>query len=103
MPNLDSRVQSCISSAYTRQTLFQTIKEYPPPDLEHFLAPDMILVIFLFSLTLAQPELKFVQVIFRHGDRAPLEYPYPKDPYTLEAWRRGWGQVTTVGDCLWSL
>ncbi|KAK5968781.1 hypothetical protein GCK32_013779 [Trichostrongylus colubriformis] len=42
-------------------------------------------------------ELVFVQAIWRHGDRAPLKLPYPKDPYTESAWQRGWGQLTNIG------
>ncbi|PIO77543.1 histidine acid phosphatase [Teladorsagia circumcincta] len=41
-------------------------------------------------------ELVFVQAVWRHGDRAPLELPYPKDPYTESAWQRGWKQLTNV-------
>ncbi|PIO63086.1 histidine acid phosphatase [Teladorsagia circumcincta] len=42
-------------------------------------------------------ELVFVQAVWRHGDRAPLELPYPKDPYTESAWQRGWKQLTNIG------
>ncbi|EYB99359.1 hypothetical protein Y032_0123g1160 [Ancylostoma ceylanicum] len=47
--------------------------------------------------TEAARELVFVQAIWRHGDRAPLSLPYPKDPYTESAWQRGWQQLTNLG------
>ncbi|KAK5971858.1 hypothetical protein GCK32_021582 [Trichostrongylus colubriformis] len=48
-------------------------------------------------LPVASKDLVFVQAIWRHGDRAPLKLPYPKDPYTESAWQRGWGQLTNIG------
>ncbi|VDN95388.1 unnamed protein product [Brugia pahangi] len=41
-------------------------------------------------------ELIYVQAIWRHGDRAPKQLPYPNDNYNETAWPRGWGQVTNV-------
>ncbi|XP_068152454.1 prostatic acid phosphatase [Drosophila tropicalis] len=42
-------------------------------------------------------DLKFVHVIFRHGDRTPVD-PYPTDPYNdLKFWTTGWGQLTNKG------
>ncbi|CAD6192304.1 unnamed protein product [Caenorhabditis auriculariae] len=35
--------------------------------------------------------------IWRHGDRAPGELPYPNDKNGLEAWPRGWNQMTNRG------
>lgn len=43
-----------------------------------------------------EPELKFVQAIWRHGHRAPGELPYPKDKNGLNKWTRGWSQLSTV-------
>ncbi|XP_011499456.1 PREDICTED: venom acid phosphatase Acph-1-like [Ceratosolen solmsi marchali] len=45
-------------------------------------------------------ELELVQVLFRHGERTPLESEtYPRDPYSsslfYEPW--GWGQLTELG------
>ncbi|KAK6051889.1 histidine acid phosphatase [Cooperia oncophora] len=60
----------------------------------------LLLTIFSFhnlvSLVAAK-ELVYVQAIWRHGDRAPLKLPYPKDPYTESAWQRGWAQLTNIG------
>ncbi|KAH8241254.1 hypothetical protein KR032_005448 [Drosophila birchii] len=42
-------------------------------------------------------QLKFVHVIFRHGDRTPVD-PYPTDPWNnLKFWPTGWGQLTNLG------
>ncbi|XP_062121652.1 LOW QUALITY PROTEIN: prostatic acid phosphatase [Drosophila sulfurigaster albostrigata] len=42
-------------------------------------------------------ELKFAHVIFRHGDRMPLD-PYPTDPWkNRKYWPTGWGQLTNRG------
>ncbi|GFR10041.1 testicular acid phosphatase homolog [Trichonephila clavata] len=40
--------------------------------------------------------LLFLQILFRHGDRAPLKL-YPNDPNTEEAWPEGLGQLTVLG------
>lgn len=54
----------------------------------------------LFALSHAEnasPELVMVNVLFRHGDRTPVN-PYPLDPYRNSSfWSTGWGQLTTVG------
>ncbi|XP_052836682.1 prostatic acid phosphatase isoform X2 [Drosophila gunungcola] len=42
-------------------------------------------------------QLKFVHVIYRHGDRTPVD-PYPTDPWgDLNYWPTGWGQLTNLG------
>lgn len=41
--------------------------------------------------------LKFVQAIWRHGDRAPGGLPYPLDTNGEEHWPRGWNQLTNEG------
>lgn len=44
-----------------------------------------------------ESELVMVNVLFRHGDRTPVN-PYPLDPYrNASYWTTGWGQLTTVG------
>lgn len=42
-------------------------------------------------------DLKSVVVLYRHGDRAPIQ-PYKNDPYANESnWPLGFGQLTTIG------
>uniref|UniRef100_A0A6M2E009 acid phosphatase n=1 Tax=Xenopsylla cheopis TaxID=163159 RepID=A0A6M2E009_XENCH len=42
-------------------------------------------------------ELIFAHVIFRHGDRTPID-PYPTDPWGYRKfWPTGWGQLTNTG------
>ncbi|XP_037947770.1 prostatic acid phosphatase-like [Teleopsis dalmanni] len=42
-------------------------------------------------------KLVFAHVIYRHGDRTPIE-PYPTDPWgKSEFWPTGWGQLTKIG------
>ncbi|XP_067650144.1 prostatic acid phosphatase-like [Haliotis asinina] len=40
--------------------------------------------------------LSLVQLLFRHGDRAP-QSTYPTDQYQQATWRMGWGMLTDVG------
>ncbi|XP_017874714.1 PREDICTED: prostatic acid phosphatase [Drosophila arizonae] len=41
--------------------------------------------------------LKFAHVIYRHGDRMPVD-PYPTDPWNdRKYWPTGWGQLTNRG------
>ena len=41
--------------------------------------------------------LKFVQILFRHGDRNPNRPWGPNDPNPESAWPQGWGQLTDLG------
>uniref|UniRef100_U5EX31 acid phosphatase n=1 Tax=Corethrella appendiculata TaxID=1370023 RepID=U5EX31_9DIPT len=42
-------------------------------------------------------QLIFAHVLFRHGDRTPVD-PYPTDPWRdLKYWPTGWGQLTNTG------
>ncbi|XP_023166403.2 prostatic acid phosphatase [Drosophila hydei] len=42
-------------------------------------------------------QLKFAHVIYRHGDRMPVD-PYPTDPWNdRKYWPTGWGQLTNRG------
>nr|XP_023016136.1 prostatic acid phosphatase-like [Leptinotarsa decemlineata] len=50
-----------------------------------------------FEVNAAQDELKAVVVIYRHGDRTPIQ-PYPTDPYkNASYWPVGFGQLTKKG------
>lgn len=63
-----------------------------------------MLLISLVGLHLAssqQPEsedkLLFAHVLYRHGDRTPID-PYPNDPWKDPShWTAGWGQLTNAG------
>ncbi|CAG9537843.1 unnamed protein product [Cercopithifilaria johnstoni] len=42
------------------------------------------------------PELLFVYIIWRHGDRGPLAI-YPNDPHKESVWPNGIGELTEIG------
>uniref|UniRef100_A0A1Q3F398 acid phosphatase n=1 Tax=Culex tarsalis TaxID=7177 RepID=A0A1Q3F398_CULTA len=45
----------------------------------------------------AEDKLLFAHVLFRHGDRTPID-PYPNDPWKDPVhWTAGWGQLTNAG------
>lgn len=44
-----------------------------------------------------QGKLVFAHVLYRHGDRTPVD-PYPTDPWRdPKYWPTGWGQLTNIG------
>ena len=49
------------------------------------------------SSTQTQSTLKFVQILFRHGDRNPNRPWGPRDPNPESVWPQGWGQLTNLG------
>ncbi|XP_050970542.1 lysosomal acid phosphatase isoform X2 [Labeo rohita] len=57
-----------------------------------------LIVAFLFAFSLSNGErtLKFVTVLYRHGDRSPIK-AYPTDPYKESAWPQGFGQLSQEG------
>ena len=56
-----------------------------------------ILLFLLFSTTYADLSVKYAAIIFRHGDRTPVE-TYPTDPYRNESlWPVRFGELTNTG------
>uniref|UniRef100_A0A336M3V2 acid phosphatase n=1 Tax=Culicoides sonorensis TaxID=179676 RepID=A0A336M3V2_CULSO len=46
---------------------------------------------------LEKGKLIFAHILYRHGDRTPIE-PYPNDPHkNVSEWPVGWGQLTNLG------
>ncbi|CAD6185345.1 unnamed protein product [Caenorhabditis auriculariae] len=52
----------------------------------------------LLSLVISgRSEVRLLLAVWRHGDRAPEQLPYPGDPYNETFWPRGWNQLTNLG------
>lgn len=67
----------------------------------NYLSVALIIILNAFLVTTAQPELKLVNVVFRHGDRTPDNNGremFPKDPYiNYSFYPTGLGQLTIEG------
>uniref|UniRef100_A0A915Q7K3 Uncharacterized protein n=1 Tax=Setaria digitata TaxID=48799 RepID=A0A915Q7K3_9BILA len=61
------------------------------------LLPCIVNDVFVLGSTDLKADLIYVQAVWRHGDRAPHQLPYPNDRNNASTWPRGWSQLTNVG------
>lgn len=59
--------------------------------------PLLTIIIACTTITFGDENVKFAAIVFRHGDRTPVD-PYPTDPWKNESlWPVKFGELTNIG------